>query len=213
MGSVLYSGGAMADGRSPQLRLGVSVLVENGRITWIRPTEDEGGRPADCEYVDAGGTTIVPGLVDCHSHLPMPGGSHWIDRGSDPTEVLLAVAEANGELLHRSGVRWARDVGSPRRMDDGRERALSIGIRERWRGRRDRPYVPRPARGSPLGCCPGWRSRSKTLTTFLPPRSGSSTTARTWSSSTWMAPIRRPRPGPPTRWLGSFRPSTPAERR
>ena len=141
MGSVLYSGAAMADGRSPRLRLGVSILVEGGRISWIRPTEDEGHRPADCEYVDAGGTTIVPGMVDGHSHLTLPGGSHWIDRGSDPTEALLAVAEANGELQHRSGVRWARDVGSPRRTDKGRERALSIGIRERWRRRRDRPYV------------------------------------------------------------------------
>jgi len=141
MGSVLYSGAAMADGRSPRLRLGVSILVEDGRISWIRPAEDEGERPAGCEYVDAGGTTIVPGMVDGHSHLTLPGGSHWIDRGSDPTEVLLAVAEANGELQHRSGVRWARDVGSPRRIDEGRERALSIGIRERWRGRRDRPYV------------------------------------------------------------------------
>lgn len=26
-------------------------------------------------------------------------------------------------------------------MHDGRERALSIGIRDRWQGRRDRPYV------------------------------------------------------------------------
>jgi imidazolonepropionase-like amidohydrolase len=141
VGSVLYSGAALADGRSAQLRLGVSILVENGRISWIRAAGDEGHRPAGCGYVDAGGTTIVPGMVDGHSHLTLPGGSHWIDRGSDPTEVLLAVAEANGELQHRSGVRWARDVGSPRRMEEGRERALSIGIRDRWRGRRDRPYV------------------------------------------------------------------------
>src|SRR5829696_7610341 len=131
----------MADGRSSQLRLGVSVLVEDGRISWIRPTEDEGELPADCVLVDAGGSTIVPGMVDGHSHLTLPGGSHWIDRGGDATEVLLDVAEANGELLHRSGVRWARDVGSPRRVDNGRERALSLGVRDRWRGRRDRPYV------------------------------------------------------------------------
>src|SRR6266702_6160196 len=131
----------MADGRSPQLRLGVSVLVENGRISWIRPAGGEPEPPADCEVIDAGGATIVPGMVDGHSHLTLPGGSHWIDRGGDPTEVLCAVAEANGELLHRSGVRWARDVGSPRRVHDGRERALSIGIRDRWRSRRDRPYV------------------------------------------------------------------------
>lgn len=123
------------------MRLGVSVLVEDGRVSWIRPTEDEGERPSDCVIIDAGGSTIVPGMVDGHSHLTLPGGSHWIDRGSDPTEILLAVAEANGELQHRSGVRWARDVGSPRRAHNGRERALSIGIRDRWRGRRDRPYV------------------------------------------------------------------------
>jgi imidazolonepropionase-like amidohydrolase len=141
VGSALYRDGAMADGRSAQLRLGVSVLVEDGRVSWIRPTEDEGERPSDCVIIDAGGSTIVPGMVDGHSHLTLPGGSHWIDRGSDPTEILLAVAEANGELQHRSGVRWARDVGSPRRAHNGRERALSIGIRDRWRGRRDRPYV------------------------------------------------------------------------
>src|SRR5215204_2716061 len=131
----------MADGRSSQLRLGVSVLVEDGRISWIRPTDDEGALPADCGLVDAGGSTIVPGMVDGHSHLTLPGGPHWIDRGGDATEVLLDVAEANGELLHRSGVRWARDVGDPRRGDDGRYRALSLGVRDRWRGRRDRPYV------------------------------------------------------------------------
>src|SRR5215813_6423548 len=125
MGSVLYSGAAMADGRSPRLRLGVSILAEDGKISWIRPTGDEGERPAGCECVDAGGTTIVPGLVDGHSHLTLPGGSHWIDRGGDPTEVLLTVAEANGELQHRSGVRWARDVGSE-------ERRVGKECRSRW---------------------------------------------------------------------------------
>ena len=34
---VLYRDAALADGRSAQLRVGVSVLVENDRITWIRP--------------------------------------------------------------------------------------------------------------------------------------------------------------------------------
>jgi imidazolonepropionase-like amidohydrolase len=139
--STLYRDGAFTDARSDQLRLGVSVLVTDGRIAWIRPADDEGELPAGCEIVDAGGTTIVPGLVDGHSHLTLPGGSHWIDRTSDPTDRLLAVAEANGELQHRSGVRWARDVGAPTRPVGGVERALSLGIRDRWHGRRDRPYV------------------------------------------------------------------------
>ena len=142
----LYRDGALADGRSDRLRVGVSVLVEDGQVAWIRPSDDEGpvADPGGVELIDASGSTIVPGFVDAHSHLTMPGGAHWIDRHADPTERLLAVAEANGDLLTSAGVRWARDVGSVRRpdpLDGGRERALSLGVRDRWRQRPDRPYV------------------------------------------------------------------------
>jgi imidazolonepropionase-like amidohydrolase len=140
----LYRDGALADGRSAELRLGVSVLVEDGRVAWIRPSDDEPdpGPAVDLEVVDAGGTAFVPGMVDSHSHLTLPGGSHWIERGSDPPEQLLRVAEHNGELMSRAGVRWARDVGSPPGPDDeGTRRALSLGVRDGWRGRTNRPYV------------------------------------------------------------------------
>ena len=123
----LYRDAAFADGRSPNLRRGVSVLTENGRITWIRDSSDEGSVPDQAQIVDAGGTTIIPGLVDGHSHLTLPGGSHWIDRAFDSAETLLEVAEANSDLQMRSGVRWARDVGSPRRSVEGTaERALAL---------------------------------------------------------------------------------------
>jgi imidazolonepropionase-like amidohydrolase len=72
----LYRDAALADGRSARLRVGVSLLAEDGRVRWIRPAGEEGQRPPGCEVVDAGGTTIIPGLVDGHSHLTLPGGSH-----------------------------------------------------------------------------------------------------------------------------------------
>jgi len=128
--------------RSSQLRLGTSVLVRDGRIAWIRPTESEEDS-GDAVVVDAGGTTIVPGLVDCHSHLTLPGGSHWIDRGGDSAAELLRYAEHNARLQTQSGVRWARDVGAPAGIDpvDGQRRALSIGLRDRWRGRAPYPHL------------------------------------------------------------------------
>jgi imidazolonepropionase-like amidohydrolase len=145
VGRTLYRDAALADGRSPDLQLGVSVLVDAFCISWIRPSDAElDPGPADgLEVVDASGATIVPGMVDGHSHLTLPGGAHWIDRGFDETETLLAVAEHNGRLMSSAGIRWARDVGSPTRVDphDGRERALAIGVRERWRGRAGFPYV------------------------------------------------------------------------
>jgi imidazolonepropionase-like amidohydrolase len=142
---ILYRDGALADGRSDRLRVGVSILVENGRIAWIRPSdaEDDPGSPDGLEVVDASGATFVPGMVDAHAHVTLPGGAHWIDRIGDPPAALLDVAERNGRLLTGAGIRWARDVGAPFVDDpiDGRPRALSLGVRDRWRERAGFPHI------------------------------------------------------------------------
>jgi imidazolonepropionase-like amidohydrolase len=144
---ILFRDAALADGRSDRLQLGVSVLVEGSKIAWIRPTdaEPDPGPREGLELVDASGATIVPGMVDAHSHVTLPGGAHWIDRAFDDPADLLRAAEHNGRLLSRAGVRWARDVGAPVGVDpnDNRERALSLGVRDRWAGARraDVPYI------------------------------------------------------------------------
>jgi imidazolonepropionase-like amidohydrolase len=135
-GRTLFRDAALADGRSPTLQRGISVLVDGGVIRWIRPVdgEEDAGEAA---VVDAAGATIVPGMVDGHSHVTGPGGAHWIERFNDPPERLLVDADHNGRLAWSAGIRWLRDVGSPVRVDptDGRERALALGVRDRWRGR------------------------------------------------------------------------------
>jgi imidazolonepropionase-like amidohydrolase len=141
---VLYREAAIADGRSDRLTIGMSVLVEDGRIAWMQPTDGEPEPGAsDATVIDASGATIVPGMVDAHSHVTLPGGAHWIDRIDDPPESLLAAAEHNGGLLTQAGVRWARDVGSPRLTDpiSGETHALAIGVRDRWRSRPEMPYI------------------------------------------------------------------------
>lgn len=141
-GRVLYRGGALADGREAALRRNVSILVEDGHIAWIRPSDGEEDA-GDATVIDCAGATFVPGLVDCHSHVTGPGGAHWIARFSDPPDVLLDAAEHNGRIGLAAGVRWMRDVGSPIGVDpiDGRERALALGVRDRWAGHTDRPYL------------------------------------------------------------------------
>src|SRR5207245_9789967 len=139
----LYRDAALADPTGPSLRKEVSLLVDAGHVVWIRPSTDEGDLPPDVHVIDAGGSTIVPGMVDAHSHVTLPGGSHWIDRGADPPDELLDVAEHNGDLLGRAGVRWARDVGSPLAVDprDGQRHALALRVRERWRSDPNRPRI------------------------------------------------------------------------
>ncbi|HSK92953.1 MAG TPA: amidohydrolase family protein [Candidatus Angelobacter sp.] len=142
MSRVLYRGAALADGRQARLRRDVSVLVEDRRITWIRPSDAEED-VGDAVVRDASGATIVPGLVDCHSHVTGTGGARWIERFSDPPEALVEVAEHNGRLGSAAGVRWMRDVGSPIGTDpvDGRTRAIAIGVRDRWAVHPELPYL------------------------------------------------------------------------
>lgn len=136
----LYRDAALADGTSDRVLVGVSILVRDGRIAWIRPSDaDEDA--SDADVVDCSGCTVVPGMVDAHSHVTLPGGARWIERGLDPPEVLRRAAERNGALLTRAGVRWARDVGAPESEEGGVRRALSLPVRDAWRGRADRPYI------------------------------------------------------------------------
>jgi imidazolonepropionase-like amidohydrolase len=137
------AGAVLADGTTERVRP-VTVLVEDDRIAglWV---DGDGPDPEDLDVpvIDGSGSTVVPAMVDCHAHLSMPGGAQWVERGRvDPTDELLTVGEENGEAMVRAGIRWARDVGAPRRPDaDGRERALSLVLRDRWVGAKERPYV------------------------------------------------------------------------
>jgi imidazolonepropionase-like amidohydrolase len=126
---------ALADGSSDSLRLGVSVAIADGRIEAIGPNEEVDQKGAT--VIDAGGAVIVPGMVDCHSHLTMQGGSHWIVRGGDPPDVLRQVARENANRLVQAGVLWARDVGAP----SSNGRPISLDVRDELSGKAGNPYI------------------------------------------------------------------------
>jgi imidazolonepropionase-like amidohydrolase len=126
---------ALADGRSDILRTGVSLSISDGNIDWIRPNDDADLTGA--EVFDVGGATIVPALVDGHSHLTGQGGSHLIERLGDPPDVLKRVARDNARRLVQAGVLWAIDVGSPA----ANGRAVSLDVRDELRGKTGQPYI------------------------------------------------------------------------
>jgi len=113
----------------------MSLLLRDGAIARIAP--DGEIDPGGTEIVDAGGATAIAGLVDCHSHLTMPGGSHWIARGDDPPDVLREVARRNARRLVQAGILWARDVGAP--LVDGRP--VSLAVRDELSGQPGQPEI------------------------------------------------------------------------
>jgi len=135
-------GVAVTDARSSSLVHDQAVVVRDRRLDWLGPDGDV-DIPRAARTIDGSGSTLVPALVDSHSHVTLPGGAHWIGHITDTAEELQAAAERNGEALVRSGVRWARDVGSPQvaQPASSATRALALSVRDEWRGRADRPYV------------------------------------------------------------------------
>src|SRR5262249_54227257 len=50
-----------------------SLLIEDDRIAWVGPDAGLPPLPPDAETIDATGRTVLPGLVDSHTHLLFAG--------------------------------------------------------------------------------------------------------------------------------------------
>ena len=97
-----------------------SVLVRNGRITEIREGEARDIR-ADT-VIDAGGNMLLPGFVDCHTHLVHAGSrakelylrrsgvsyQEILRRGGGIHATVRATRNADPEMLYRESQRRAR---------------------------------------------------------------------------------------------------------
>src|SRR4030088_1396222 len=104
-----YRGDIAFDGEKA-IRGGALVLVEDGVIIGVEP----GFAPAPdgCEVTYVPGTTVLPGLIDTHSHLCGNSGPDALGRlpGLSPDELDEAV-EAALAIQLASGVTAVRDLG------------------------------------------------------------------------------------------------------
>jgi imidazolonepropionase-like amidohydrolase len=82
------------------LLTGRDVLFRDGRVVAVEPTRRS--RPEQVRTIDGTGQTLLPGLVDAHLHLSIPGG---LPGGSSRA---MEIEEVTGRQLVRSGVTSGR---------------------------------------------------------------------------------------------------------
>ena len=103
-----------------------TVLVEDGRITYVGPTSRAPRVDRTVTEVDVGEGTVLPGMVDAHVHLVADGSADFGGSvtGSTPA-ALTAVAAANALRTLQAGTVAVRDLGAPGgiAVDLGREMA------------------------------------------------------------------------------------------
>jgi len=123
---------AVWDGLADAPRRGWVVLVRGARIEAVGPAERV-GTPAGAERVALPGTTLLPGLIEGHSHLFLHpyDEARWDDQVlKEPRGLRMARAVAHAAATLRAGVTTVRDLGTEGMLDDDVQlrRAVEQGI-------------------------------------------------------------------------------------
>ncbi|HEY7699419.1 MAG TPA: amidohydrolase family protein, partial [Vicinamibacteria bacterium] len=111
-GRLLIQNVRVVDGTGAPARDGMDVAIEGDRIARVEPT---GGEVAeDVRVVSGEGKTLIPGLIEMHTHLGLPAwgsrqGKVWLAYGitslRTPTDALYRVLE------EKESIRAGRRVG------------------------------------------------------------------------------------------------------
>ena len=115
---VLVRGGTVIDGTGTD-PCPADVLLSEGRIRSV----EAGVTPArDDTVIDADGLTVLPGLIDAHTHfglVDLRGG------GATPLAVIAGQVFRNCELALEAGFTTTRDCGG---VDGGLAKAIELGL-------------------------------------------------------------------------------------
>lgn len=120
------------DGESAQLHDNWVVLVRGNKIEAVGPA-NEVKAPADAKVIDLPGTTLMPGLIDAHSHILLHPYSETVWNDQVAREALsLRVARATNHLRNTlmAGFTTLRDLGTEGAgyADVGLKQAVNQGI-------------------------------------------------------------------------------------
>jgi imidazolonepropionase-like amidohydrolase len=108
---VAVRAGKLIDGKSDQPIANALILIEDGKITSVTPG---GTAPAGVETIDLSRATVLPGLMDLHTHVLLQGDVTAADydeqllKQSIPYRAILAARNARIALDH--GFTTLRDL-------------------------------------------------------------------------------------------------------
>ena len=126
--ATIIKGSFLWDGIGDALIPDGALLVENGRIKAVGPSRDILALPHD-ELFDWPDVTIMPGLIDSHTHLSMDATmENYLDHMSDSVAqlTLRATAMMRKDLL--AGITTCRCLGDKEFLDIACRAAVNQGL-------------------------------------------------------------------------------------
>ncbi len=110
-------------------RANAALVWEGGRILWLGPSTELPAEFANGTRIDAGGALVIPGLIDCHTHLAFAGwrADEFVERCRGATYA--EIATRGGGILRT--VRLTREASEDElfaRAGRFRGAMLSLGV-------------------------------------------------------------------------------------
>ena len=103
---LLIKAGRLIDGRSDAPQSGVGILIEGDRIKAVGPIAQVQGQARGARVIDLSQMTVLPGLIDAHTHLLLQGDptaqsyNEQLLYQSTPYRAILAARNARIALEH-----------------------------------------------------------------------------------------------------------------
>ncbi len=126
-GNLAIVGGQVIDGTGAEPISNGLVLIEDGRIGYAGPA-DGAKVPGDAEVIDAGGASVLPGLMDVHVHISLSAPSDLVREviARPVGEAAFEVARNLADTL-AAGVTTIRTVSDLAHLDIAARNAIDQG--------------------------------------------------------------------------------------
>ncbi|OLC85723.1 MAG: hypothetical protein AUI86_11495 [Gemmatimonadetes bacterium 13_1_40CM_3_66_12] len=104
---ILIKAGRLVDGRSATAQPNVGILIEGERIRAVGPLAQIQAQAPNARVIDLGQMTVLPGLIDAHTHLLLQGDV----TSQDYEDQLLKQSTAYRAILAARNARLALEHG------------------------------------------------------------------------------------------------------
>ena len=122
---VVHAGRLIADASRPAAGPSTITIVD-GRISSV--VSGLSPAPAGARLVDLSSKTVLPGLIDTHTHLTGdPGGDYWKE-AVETDEWSAMIGVKNARATAKAGFTTVRDVGAPPEVIYALRRATDEGL-------------------------------------------------------------------------------------
>jgi imidazolonepropionase-like amidohydrolase len=117
------------DGKSDTVVSPGVIVVQDGKIVAAGTKVAE---PAGADVVDLGNATLIPGLIDAHTHMSGESSSDWkkdeLDRFKKPIPQVAIEATQYAKRTLMAGFTTVRDLGSDDLVDVSLRNAINEGV-------------------------------------------------------------------------------------